>query len=134
MRLGEDLDDRDDDTMMLDDRIRAVVETLFSERFPDTTLESLKAAHTAPPADDPEGKPVLDELAYAGDMRDRLLAAEIISDQELADLAMARANAIRTAFLASGQIAENRVVIAEPTEVESDDGEWVMLELGVAAE
>jgi hypothetical protein len=64
----------------------------------------------------------------------RLLAAEVISDQDLAGLANARAEAIRTAFLASGQIDANRIAIAEPTEVESEDGEWVMLELAVASD
>ena len=47
---------------------------------------------------------------------------------------MARAEAIRTAFLANGQLEESRIVIKEPTEVESGDGEWVMLELAVASE
>jgi hypothetical protein len=45
-----------------------------------------------------------------------------------------RAEVIRTAFLASGQFDENRVVIAEPQQVESEDGEWVKLELAVASD
>jgi hypothetical protein len=133
-RLGEGLEDKNDNDLMLDERIRGIVETLFSERFPDISPQSLKAAHTAPPADDPEGKPVLDELAYATDLWKRLLAAETVTDQDLTDLALARAEAIRFAFLATGQIDASRIVITEPSEVESDDGEWVMLELGVASE
>ena len=133
-RLGEGLGVQDDETLMLDEEIRAVVELLFTERFPEVPLEGLKAGHTVPPADDPEGKPVLDELAYATELWSRLLAAEVISDQDLADLANTRAEVIRTAFLASGQIDENRIAITEPTEVESEDGEWVMLELAVASD
>jgi hypothetical protein len=133
-RLGETMGVQDDQAMMLDEEIRAVVELLFSERFPEVPMEGLKAEHTAPPADDPDGKAVLDELAYATELWRRLLAAEVISDQDLAGLANARAEAIRTAFLASGQIDANRIAIAEPTEVESEDGEWVMLELAVASD
>jgi len=133
-RLDEGLDDRDENAMMLDVEIRAVVELLFTERFPDIPPESLKLTHMAPPADDPEGKPVLDELAYATDMWNRLLESEVISDQDLADLATARAEVIKTAFLASGQFDESRVLIAESKEVESEDGEWVKLELAVASD
>ena len=133
-RLGEGLDERDENSMMLDVEIRAVVELLFTERFPDIPPESLKLTHTAPPADDPEGKPVLDELAYATDMWNRLLESEVISDQDLAALATARAEVIKAAFLASGQFDESRVVIAESQEVESEDGEWVKLELAVASD
>jgi len=46
--------------MMLDVEIRHVLESLFTERFPDIPLETSKAEHTAPPADDPEGKPVIE--------------------------------------------------------------------------
>jgi hypothetical protein len=133
-RLDEGLGDKDENAMMLDVEIRAVVELMFTEQFPDISPESLKLTHTAPPAGDPEGKPVLDELAFATELWNRLLESEVINDQDLADLATARAEVIRTAFLASGQFAENRVVIAEPQEVESEDGEWVKLELAVASE
>lgn len=70
-----------------------------------------------------------EDLAYASDLKDRFLASESISEQDLVLLAQERAEAIRAAFLASGQFAENRVVIAESKEVESKDGEWVTLEL-----
>ncbi|MEE8340036.1 MAG: DUF748 domain-containing protein [Xanthomonadales bacterium] len=133
-RLGEEVDGDADETMMLDVEIRQVLESLFAERYPDIPLEARKAEHTAPPADSPQGKPVLDDLAYATDLKDRLLVSESISEQDLALLAQARAEAIRAAFLASGQFDEGRVVIAESKEVESKDGEWVTLELAVAPE
>jgi len=133
-RLGEGLDDRDESAMMLDVETRVLVEVMYAERFPDTPPEGLKMAHMTPPADEPEGKPVLDELAYATELWNRLLESEVISDQDLADLASARAEVIRAAFLASGQFDESRVVIAESREVESEDGEWVKLELAVASD
>jgi len=133
-RLGDEFSDKDRQSMLLDVNIRSLLETLFTEQNPDIPLEGIKAEHTNPPAGDPEGKQVLDDLAYATDLWERLLASEIISDQDLTDLAQARANAISMAFLGSGEFDESRVVIAEPKEVESEDGEWVKLELGVASD
>lgn len=128
-RLQADMDEN----MMLDEEIRTVVETMFTERFPDIPSQSLKAAHTAPPADDPEGKPELDELAWATDMWNRLLASEVITGQDLTDLALARAQAIKAGFIANGQVDAKRIVISETKEVESEDGEWVELELAVTS-
>jgi len=133
-RLEENMGDTNDSNMMLDVEIRAMVEVLFTERFPDIPLESIKAQNTTPPANDSKDKPVVDELAYATDLWDRLLVAQVISDMDLANLANARAEVIRTAFLASGQVDESRIVIAAPKEVESDDGEWVKLELAIASD
>ena len=48
-----------------------------------------------------EGKAVLDALSYSADLRDRLLASEVISSADLEGLANARALSIRSAFLAS---------------------------------
>lgn len=92
----------------------------------------MQAAHKAPPADDPEGKVQLDKLAYSADLRDRLLAAQPIGEPELKQLAKARAEAIKVAFLSSGNIDQARITLVEPGEVRSGDGEWVTLELGVA--
>lgn len=133
-RMGEDQTAEDKEIEMLDEEIRSVLEVIFTERFPGETTDSLKAANSAPPADDPEGKPVLDELAYAADLGDRLLASESISAADLEALANARAEAIRSAFMASGEFDQSRITIAAPTEVESEDGEWVLMELGVAAD
>jgi hypothetical protein len=133
-RLGEDFAGNDRHSLLLDVNIRKLLEILFSERNSDIPLESVKTKHMHPPVDDPEAKPVLDDLAYATDLWERLLSSEVISNQDLTALAQARATAISTAFLASGEFNENRVVIAEPKEVESEDGEWVKLELGVVAD
>jgi hypothetical protein len=133
-RLGPEYLDQAEEFRMLDEQIRSVLETLFIERNPTKALDTVKAAHVVPPADDPEGEAVLDELAYSTDLRDRLLAAEQIGPQELEQLANARAEAIRNAFIATGEIDEHRVVLAEPVATESEDDEWVVMELGVAAD
>jgi len=132
-RLGVDVSPADDTSMMLDEKIRAVVENMFGERFPEVNREDIRASHVAPPADDPDARPVLDELAYATDLWNRLLEAETVSGEELAELANARARVIRDAFLADGAVTADRVLISEVQTVESADGEWVVLELAVAA-
>jgi hypothetical protein len=133
-RLGDEAETASGELQMLDEQIRTALEAIFTERFPDTPLETVKAAHTAPPADNPEGKPALDQLAYAGDLRDRLLAAEVVGPADLAELAAARAEAVRIAFLANGEFDAGRIAVTDPVEAKSEDSEWVVMELGVAAE
>jgi len=133
-RLNREGLDDDEELIMLDEEIRTVLEALFMDQFPDQSLDSVKALHTKQANDDPDAEPVFDQLAYAGDLRDRLLEAEPVTRQDLLALATDRAEMIRNAFLASGQFAEDRVMIIEPEEVESEDGEWVITELGVAAD
>jgi hypothetical protein len=133
-RLGVDYANPDEEFRMLNEEIRVVFETLFVERFQDTPLDVVKADHMAPPADNPEGKPVLDQTAYAADLRDRLLASETVGQQDLEALANMRAEAIRDAFLADGDFDAARIAIAAPSATESEDSEWVVMELGVVAE
>ena len=87
----------------------------------------------APPPGDPEAAAVLDELAYATDLWNRMLEAEAVSEQELTDLAQERARIISDAFLAGGEFEQDRVVITEPQKVTSTDDQWVILELAVAS-
>lgn len=133
-RLGEEAANPADETGMLDEEIRTVLESLFAERFPQQPLAELKSIHMRPPADDPEGKPVPDDLAYAADLRDRLLESEVVNEQDLEQLGKDRAEAIRSAFLAGEDFSADRVVIAGTEEAESGDDEWVVTELGVAAD
>ncbi len=129
-RLGENLNMANNDTMLGND-VRKTLENLFRERLPERSVKSLKATHKVPPIDDPNGKPVLDELTYTADLRDRLLATEPVSKQMLTELAKTRAEAIRTAFLESGNFDETRLTIIDPKQVKSEDGEWITVELAV---
>jgi uncharacterized protein involved in outer membrane biogenesis len=133
-RIGGEDPIQEEEFRMLNDDIRGVLEAIFTERFPNVALGDVKDAHRAPPADDPEAEPVLDELAYAADLRDRLLAAEQITPGDLEALGTARAEAIRTAFLENSEFDAGRVVLEAPAASESEDGEWVVMELGVAAD
>ena len=115
---------------------------MFSERFPDVSLADIKTEHSVASTSDPESKPKVDELTYATALWNQLLAVEVVSDQDLTDLANARAETIRNAFLADGQFAEHRIVIGAPKEVEeaavegveAENREWVKLELGIATD
>ena len=131
-RLGREVAEQDEEIEMLDQEIRSILESLFTERFPNLSLATLKTTHTVSPPGDPEGKAVLDALAYSADLRDRLLASEVIRSTDLEDLANARALAIRSAFLASGEYDEDRIVIAKPVKIPSEDAEWVVTELGIS--
>ncbi|MEJ8566708.1 DUF748 domain-containing protein [Wenzhouxiangellaceae bacterium CH-27] len=122
---------RDD---MLDGQVRGVLEQLHRERFPESPLEAIRAEHSAPPVDDPEGVAVLDELAYAIDLRERLVQSQPVEQGELDALGEARAVAVRAALLADGGLDENRVALGPVVPGESEDGDWVVIELEVAAD
>ncbi len=139
-RLGDDnrVSDKKDNKDIVDlasipnNKVLDILEDLFKERFADISLKIIKTEHKAPPADNPEGKATLDELAYSADLRKRLLTTEIVDEQALAELAQARALAIQNAFLANDQLDPRRLIIGEVKAVKSDDAEWVILELALA--
>lgn len=118
--------------MILDVEIRPLLEGLFLERNPEIDIGTLKALHTKPVEGATGASPVFDQLAFAADLRDRLLAAQTVTEQDLNSLAAARAQAISSAFLKTGDFADNRIVIAANRRVESVDGQWINLELAVA--
>lgn len=126
-RLGQQAADQNEEIEMLDDEIRSVLEGLFEERFPETSLGSLKDQHRDASSD-------LDELAYATALWNRLLTSETITNDDLLSLAAARAEAIRTAFLAGGEFSADRIRLAAPARTDADDDEWVFTELGVATD
>lgn len=132
--LGEEIEAQGDQNIMLQQRLRDLVVSMFRERFPDVDTEAIKAEYTTPPESDSQGKPVVDELAYATALWKRLLDSETISDEDLMALADARAQSIRKAFISSGEFSENRAVIVDPKEVESGDSTWIKLELSVATD
>jgi hypothetical protein len=132
--LGRNPAEEGNSEEMLGQEIRELFETLYRERFPDSPLEELKAAHSTPLEDDPDGKPVLDETAYAGDLRDRLIASEPLGEDELKQLASNRAKAVADAFQAGGELDPSRFRLTEPLETKSEDSEWIVMELGIATE
>jgi hypothetical protein len=57
-----------------------------------------------------------------------------IAVSDLESLATARAGTIREAFLAGGGFSEDRLRLAAPAQVDSEDGDWVVTELGVVTD
>jgi len=120
------------DIDILDERLFKPLKVLFVKRFPDTPLKTIRNQNKVPPADDPDGRPVLDKLAYAADLRDQLLETVVISETELTALAQTRAQAIKAAFL-TDDFDASRIEMVEPEQVKSEDDQWVKFELGVTA-
>ena len=112
----------------------------MGERRPDQSLDVIKASHSVPPADNPEGRLQLDELAYLADLRDRLLEGVEIADSRLIELANDRAAAIKSALLlppaldGTGVVGlpAERLVERESTLTEqSDDTDRIVVALSV---
>jgi len=122
---------------------RRALEAMFSEAFPNETLESVQAGFMrVPTGAEQEGKqppaPQLDETAYAEALRQRLIEKEPVTDAELRALAQARADAIVAVLQqgaeAPGAAAGPRVERVDVEEVKAGPGEPVKLELKVTAE
>lgn len=116
---------------LLTERGRKALEAWFREVFPDEPLDGVRALHEAPPPDDPQGKPVLDLLAYLSALRSRLVAVQPLPGGALDALADARARNVRETLTGSGKLRPDRVAPGERANVEARDGEWVALELAV---
>jgi len=118
---------------------RREIEAMFLEQFPDEPLETLKSRFMRTPdvnetqaADDEPAEPILDETAYVEGLRQSLIDAQEVTQQELTALADARAEAIIAALGSMQDGAPEPMVRSESVEVESEPGQPVQLELKVA--
>lgn len=112
---------------------RRVVESLYLQQFPDRDLDTLRASFTVPPADDPDGRARLDELAYLDRLRADLVEVQTVGAEDLAALAAAREAALIAALTATGTFGAERVQSGESHEVSARDGVWVGAKLVVRA-
>jgi hypothetical protein len=121
-RIAELTASSDPSTQYADLR-RMVLEQLFGEQqnveLPGQQMEDLRQQFTVLVAVEGQAEPVarLDGLAYSQALRDRLIATMVIDDSELAALASARAESLRTALLAIDATLQDRVRITEPQAV-----------------
>jgi len=124
---------------------RRISEEMFQEAFPSEPVQSMEAQFMRvpqvavdPSSDTAELAPVLDETAYIAGLRERLIEAQVVSDDELRALADARAdviiNVLSTATKVESEAAPmtQPVVKLEPTEIEADEGESISLKLKVS--
>jgi hypothetical protein len=133
MQLAQDGSDA-----QLPERRLAVLEDLYTAAMLTPTLEELHVQFTpVPPADaeqeeDDDAEPVFDALAYSANLRERLIAAEPISEQMLQTLAKARQTEVSTLLLASGMVAADRLQNEDAETAAIEDG-WLsaMFDVGV---
>lgn len=117
----------------LEKRTRKVVESLFMAAWPGEPLDAVQARFQAPPADDPEGRPRLDELAYLDALRGRIAEAQPVGPDDLAALGTARAAAITAELTTVRQVPAERVRAVGAREVKLRDGQWITAEIGLGA-
>lgn len=115
-------------------RDRRVLEALTVRVNPTADLAALKAPFLITSQDDPEGEPVLDEVAYNAALQAQLRAQIDVSESQLIALAQARGQAVVEGLVAGQPDATLRVNAVEPAEVEPGDDETISLELAVAVD
>jgi hypothetical protein len=136
-RLDQLLDARADELAVTGeaglDRKRLALEAAFSSQFPGEDITATAASFTGPPPAEGEAG-VLDEPAYLAALRKRLLDAQVISSEDLASLAQARADAVVTGLSGESGDAVANIRRAESTRVEASESGEVPLELAVEAD
>ena len=123
---------QDNSDAQLPERRLAILESLYTSRMLVPALEELRVPFTPAPASDAEeeGEPVFDALAYGANLRERLIAAEPVTEQMLQDLAMARQGAVLAYLLASGKITAERLQNQDIDTAAMEDG-WLNAEFNV---
>lgn len=112
-----------------------IVEAMFSNHYPDASLEELKEDFVEQAADAAE-ETTFDALSYRNHLAEQIIAAQSVSDDELEVVAYARARAMRDALTESDEengIATDRVRILKPKQVDSVNGERIFMEVGISA-
>lgn len=112
-----------------------IVEAMFSNHYPDASLEELKEDFVEHAADAAE-ETTFDALSYRNHLAEQIIAAQSVSDDELEVVAYARARAMRDALTESDEetgIATDRVRILKPKQVDSVNGERIFMEVGISA-
>jgi hypothetical protein len=103
---------------------------------PEAELEALRLEHTSsPPDEDGEpAEPTLDTVAYSAELERLLIEAEIVSDEELAALALRRADNVRAAVVETEPALEARVVTGESRELEGSDASAIPMEVALTVD
>ncbi|MEJ2604078.1 MAG: DUF748 domain-containing protein [Gammaproteobacteria bacterium] len=122
---------------MYDEQVRSVLEMLYGEIAPvpdaAVALDELRARHTVQPAEGSDEEPRFDALAYTNDLREQLIELQTLEPGALETLARQRAEGLRETIIAAGTAIENRVRVGEPTSVDAEDGERVVMKVKLTA-
>jgi hypothetical protein len=118
------------------------MEAIFSSAYPKTSLDKVRERFTREPDEDPEGRSAFDAVAYRAHLAEEVIAAQPVTDADLATLGQTRAAAVRDRLLADASddpeagsaVEPERVLLVEPREVESENDEQVVMEVGLAVD
>lgn len=93
------------------------------------TLEDLRMQFTTMVEVEGQTEPVasFDRLAFSAEIRKRLIEAQVVDAQDLAELATARAEALKTTLLAINASLQDRILIAENTITTRQGGESIKM-------
>ena len=116
------------------------MEAIFSSAYPETSLDEVRERFTRGQDEDPEGRSEFDAVAYRAHLAEEVIAAQPVTDADLTALGQARATAVRDRLLADAPdgpekgtaVEPERVLLAEPREVESENDEQVVMKVGLA--
>ncbi len=92
-------------------------------------LAELRASHTTSSADTGDEK--FDALAYTESLRRILVDRQPLNEQELSDLAAARANNTKVAIIGANPELEARIEIVESSTVSRDDDEDIRMQMSL---
>ncbi|WP_070988411.1 DUF748 domain-containing protein [Halofilum ochraceum] len=110
---------------------RNTLEAMFADRYPRRSLAEVRERFTTAESDE---EPEFDAAEYREHLAAEVSAAEEVTEEDLAALAQARADAVRSYILGEGDpsVEPGRVRWLAPAEVEADDS--VVLEIGLDAQ
>jgi len=117
------------------------MEAIFSSAYPETSLDEIRQRFTREQDKDPESRSEFDVVAYRAHLAEEVIAAQPVTNADLAALGQARATAVRDRLLADAPdapeegtaIEPKRIILTEPREVESKNDEQVVMEVGLAS-
>ncbi|MES2625235.1 MAG: DUF748 domain-containing protein [Pseudomonadota bacterium] len=125
---------QDGSDAQLPERRLVILEALYTTALLTPTLEELRVQFT--PVVDPEAdedvEPVFDALAYSASLRERLIAAEPVTEQMLQDLARSRQAAVSAFLVSGGEVTTERLQNQDVATADITDG-WLnaMFDLAV---
>jgi hypothetical protein len=113
-----------------------------SSAYSEASLDEVRERFTREQDEDPEGRSAFDAVAYRAHLAEEVIAAQPVTDVDLAALGQTRAATVRDRLLADAPdgpekgiaVEPERVLLSESREVESGNDELVVMEVGLAVD
>ncbi|MGM0450963.1 MAG: DUF748 domain-containing protein [Pseudomonadota bacterium] len=115
---------------------REIVETMFTESYPDADLDALQARFTEQ-QNESSDETRFDALAYRNHLAEKVIATQSVTDADLRALANARASAVQDALVdasAENPIDADRVRVVDPNGIDPESDERIAMEMKVSAD